>query len=50
MQWNWPNTLTVGRIAFIPFFVMLFYVQPLLTEYEVNLYATIIFVRRVLRG
>lgn len=44
MQWNWPNTLTVGRIAFIPFFVMLFYVQPMLTEYEVNLYATIIFV------
>jgi cardiolipin synthase len=44
MQWNWPNTLTLGRIIFIPFFVALFYVQPFFSEYQINLLATIIFV------
>jgi CDP-diacylglycerol--glycerol-3-phosphate 3-phosphatidyltransferase len=44
MNWNWPNTLTVGRIVFIPFFVLLFYIQPLLSQYQINLLATVIFV------
>jgi cardiolipin synthase len=43
--WNTANTLTVMRIAVIPLFVGVLYVpEHLLSQYQVNLIATVIFV------
>lgn len=43
MQWNIPNSLTVLRILFIPFFVSLYYFDSGLTPHQVNVLATAIF-------
>jgi CDP-diacylglycerol--glycerol-3-phosphate 3-phosphatidyltransferase/cardiolipin synthase len=43
MQWNLPNSLTVLRILFIPFFVSLYYLDSGLSEHQVNVLATAIF-------
>jgi CDP-diacylglycerol--glycerol-3-phosphate 3-phosphatidyltransferase/cardiolipin synthase len=43
MQWNLPNSLTVLRILFIPFFVSLYYFDSGLTPHQVNVLATAIF-------
>lgn len=43
--WNTANTLTVMRIAVIPLFVGVLYVpEHVLSQYQVNLIATVIFV------
>ena len=43
MQWNIPNSLTVLRILFIPFFVSLYYFDSGLSSHQVNVLATAIF-------
>jgi CDP-diacylglycerol--glycerol-3-phosphate 3-phosphatidyltransferase/cardiolipin synthase len=43
MQWNLPNSLTVLRIFFIPFFVSLYYFDFGLSPHQINLFATLLF-------
>jgi cardiolipin synthase len=43
MQWNLPNSLTVLRILFIPFFVSLYYFDFGLRPHQINLFATLLF-------
>jgi cardiolipin synthase len=43
MQWNLPNSLTILRILFIPFFVSLYYLDFGLSTHKINMLATAIF-------